>query len=971
VQPAASWEHHNVSAPPPRALYVSPVAPQLVAGPLLEREHELAEIDRCLEAARVGNGSLALLEGPGGIGKTRLLAEARRSAAAAGLTVLNARGAELEREFPYGVVRQLLEPALATGEHRELLAGAAALAAPLFALDSETGARDRTEALSAERPGAVLHGLYWLCTNLAHKGPVLVAVDDAHWADRASLRFLAYLAGRLEQMPIALVVAARPAEAEHERDLLGGLALGPTTVLMRPHPLSPRATHELLAAGLSGEPAQPFVDACHAASGGNPFLLGELIRGLAADGVPPTAAESERVATLAPPTLARALVARLRRLRAGALGLARGVSVLGADAELRRAGTLAELDDPGPVADLLAHAGILEPGRPLAFAHPIVRSAIYRDIPTAERGRMHAAAARMLAAEGAPADQVGSHLLATEPAAEPAVVETLLAAARSALRSGAPDSAVAYLRRALAEPPPQQARSGLLLELGFAESHAREPAAAEHLREAVVLASGRHELLAGTLALGRTLMNSGRTTDALEAFRQTAERAGREDEHDRLVLEGALLGAAQLDRRGAALAADLARRLRARVEERTVAPASVFGPLAAAACLAGEPAEQVTELAERALRGNERVLPEAIDRPPGFYAATHALAAAERFERAGRLYDLTLADARRLGSALHFVLASAFRAALQYRAGRVRDAEADARQGLGADPAQAPPAWAALAAATLACALCERGELAEAEAELERYWPGQEHAGTLTYADLLWARGRLRLLQARAEEALEDLLAAGLLLEQLHAPNPAYARWRSDAALALAALEQKDESHRLCVEEIELARAFGAPGTLGAALRAAGLVEGDERGLELLHLAASTLSRSHATLEHARALTDLGAALRRGGRRSESRDPLRQALDLAHRCGATALADRARTELTASGARPRRTMLTGVEALTPSERRVAEMAASGMSNREIAQALFVTLRTVEIHLTHSYQKLDITSREELPKALEP
>jgi len=947
------------------------VAPQLVAGPPLEREGELAEIERCLETARAGGGSLALLEGPGGIGKTRLLTEAQRAAATAGLTVLRARGAELECEFPYGVVRQLLEPALAAGEQSDLLAGAAALAAPLFALDPEPAARDHAEALSAERPAAVLHGLYWLCTNLAHKGPVLMAVDDAHWADHASLRFLAYLGGRLEQLPIALLLAARPAEADDERDLLDTLALGPTAVLIRPQPLSRHATREVVAAGLGGGPEEPFVDACYSASRGNPFLLRELIRELAANAVPPIAAQSERVPTLAPPTLARAVVGRLRRLAAGALELARAVSVLGPDAGLRRVGMLAELDDPGPVADLLADAGILEAGRPLAFAHPIVRGAIYRDMPTAERARLHAAAARMLAAEAAPADRVGSHLLATEPAAEREVVETLRAAARSALRSGAPDSAVAYLRRALAEPPPQQARSALLLELGFAESHAREPAAAEHLRQAVELAPGSQELLAGTLALGRTLMNSGRTRDAVEALRETAQGLASEDEHAQLMLEGALLGAAQIDRGGAALATDLARRLRGRVEDRADAPASVFGPLAAAACLAGEPAEQVAELAERALRGNERVLPEAIDRPPGFYAATHALAAAERFERARRLYDLTLADARRLGSALHFVLASAFRAALEYRAGRVADAEADARQALGADPAQAPPAWAALAAATLACALCERGQLAESDAELERHWPGQEHAGMLTYADLLWARGRLRLLQARPADALQDLLAAGQLLEQLQAPNPAYARWRSDAALALAALEQKDESRRLCAEELRLAHAFGAAGTLGAALRPAGLVEGGEEGLELLHEAVSTLSRSQATLEHARALTDLGAALRRAGRRSESREPLRQALDLAHRCGATALAERARTELTASGARPRRTMLTGIEALTPSERRVAEMAAGGMTNREIAQALFVTLRTVEIHLTHTYQKLDITSREDLPNALEP
>jgi DNA-binding CsgD family transcriptional regulator len=129
------------------------------------------------------------------------------------------------------------------------------------------------------------------------------------------------------------------------------------------------------------------------------------------------------------------------------------------------------------------------------------------------------------------------------------------------------------------------------------------------------------------------------------------------------------------------------------------------------------------------------------------------------------------------------------------------------------------------------------------------------------------------------------------------------------------------------------------------------------------------LEDSPAELEHARALTDLGAALRRTGKRSEAREPLRAGLDLAQRCHATALVQRAHDELVASGARPRRFLLTGVDSLTASERRVAEMASEGLTNREIAQALFVTEKTVEGHLGHAYRKLDVRSRSELPRAL--
>jgi DNA-binding CsgD family transcriptional regulator len=177
------------------------------------------------------------------------------------------------------------------------------------------------------------------------------------------------------------------------------------------------------------------------------------------------------------------------------------------------------------------------------------------------------------------------------------------------------------------------------------------------------------------------------------------------------------------------------------------------------------------------------------------------------------------------------------------------------------------------------------------------------------------------------------------------------------------------EARALATEEVALAQAFNGPRTLGIALRAAGLAEGGKRGIDLLRQAVSVLEGSGARLEHARAMTDLGAALRRAGQRAESREILRPALDLVHRCGALALTERTRTELIAAGGRPRRLVLSGLDSLTPSERRVAQFAAAGLSNRDIAQNLFITTRTVEGHLTHAYQKLGITSREQLPAAL--
>jgi DNA-binding CsgD family transcriptional regulator len=182
-------------------------------------------------------------------------------------------------------------------------------------------------------------------------------------------------------------------------------------------------------------------------------------------------------------------------------------------------------------------------------------------------------------------------------------------------------------------------------------------------------------------------------------------------------------------------------------------------------------------------------------------------------------------------------------------------------------------------------------------------------------------------------------------------------------------LDEREEARRLGSEEVELARQWGAPRALGKALRTAGLVEGGEAGLSLLRAAVDVLQDSPALLERARALTELGAALRRANRRAEAREPLRQGLEVAHGCGAKPLAQRAHTELVATGARPRRLALSGVEALTPSERRVADMAADGMTNRDIAQALFVTPRTVEVHLSNAYRKLGISARSQLSDAL--
>jgi len=265
---------------------------------LLERDAALARIDQCLRDAIAGAGSLLLLEGPAGIGKTRLVVAAGQHGRELGLTALSARGSELERDFAYGLVRQLFEAPLVAAsplERADLLSGAAGHAATLFGVAA--GRDDIADAL-LDPSFAILHGLYWLCANLGRRTPLLLCIDDVHWADQASLRFLHYLGRRLQELPIAVVAATRPAGPVDGSPLLAALAADPSVEVLELAPLSQQAVAELmgLAFGTDVEPA--FAAACHEVTGGVPFLVRELLRTIAEERIEPTSAACSRVAGL-------------------------------------------------------------------------------------------------------------------------------------------------------------------------------------------------------------------------------------------------------------------------------------------------------------------------------------------------------------------------------------------------------------------------------------------------------------------------------------------------------------------------------------------------------------------------------------------------------------------------------------------------------------------------------------------------
>jgi DNA-binding NarL/FixJ family response regulator len=922
-------------------------------GRLLERDGELASLDALIEEAAAGQARLALIEGPAGIGKTRLVAEARRQAAGKGFRVLAAQGGELEREFPFGVVRQLFEAELVRDEARTL-AGAAGPARAVF---EPADGRDASEP-AADPSFASLHGLYWVTLNLSEHGPLLLAVDDLHWCDPPSLRFLAYLRRRLEELPVLVVCGLRSSELGADEPLVGEIAGDSLTVVIRPRPLSEPAVADLVRGRLHEVADDAFSAACHTATGGNPLLLNELLKVLDAERVRPDRAHVGLVADLGPRAASRAVLLRLGRLSEDAATVARALAVLGDGADLSTVAALAELDEAraGSAVAALARAEILRAEPPLAFVHPVVGHAVRQDVPPGERELQHGRAARLLADVGAPVEQVAAHLRTTPTRGEAWVVETLRSAAKAARRKGAADSAVAYLARALAEPPSPERRAEVLLELGRAEALTSGPAAAEHLREAYeALRDPQARGMAAQL-LGRALLFTGFPEEGAGVVRRAAAELPSELEDLRKSLEAfelfsVLFGAADREE------------LRRLERHRALPMEEGVGAKLLAAIAAQDwvyscgPADACVELSLAALAGGELI---AADNGLLATCAITNLVFADRQE-ALDWWQVARTDAHGRGSLFAISALSLWWGFTQYWRGELGEAEESLRAALGEFELYGVQQAQIYCDAFLAAVLRERGDLDGARRALERSRdPGGEDDGAR-----YWLNTHIELLNAerRFDEALAAADDYAGRFDHI-VRNPMDAPWRSHKALALAGLGRHEEGLPLVEEELRLARAWGAPGTVARSLRVLGMLKRD-RGLDRLVEAVEVVAPSPARLEHAKALLALGTALRHARRPTDARDPLRRALELADVCGTPALADQARSELHAAGGRPRTTALTGPASLTPSELRIADLAAAGRTNRDIAQELFVTPKTVERHLGNVYRKLGIRTRQRL------
>jgi DNA-binding CsgD family transcriptional regulator len=655
---------------------------------------------------------------------------------------------------------------------------------------------------------------------------------------------------------------------------------------------------------------------------------------------------------------------RLARLGPETTAVARAVAVLGENADLPAIGSLAGIDEEAVAgaSAALARAEILRPERPLGFVHPLVRDAVYHDLPLGERELAHARAARMLADAGASPEQVAAHLLAVPRRGEQWVFDLLSAAAREAMRKAAPESAVAYLRRALDEPPPPEQLPRVQFELGVAEMLTRGPAALEHLEAAYEGIDDPVQRAAVAGMLGRALLFTGRPQEGTDLARDAAAALPPEAAEMRAQMDAFDLVTVWF---GVREPSELDRLLPWR--EPLGADAAVSDKMhAAIAGLAwiyeGGPASSCASLALDAISDGALI---AADNGLLAFGATSTLVLCDR-EEALDASNAQMADAYQRGSLFSMSGIHLWRGFLHLWRGELPEAEELLRTAFESHERWGYGSNAHIYTAGFFCStMIARGDL---EAAREGLMAREIDPEPISDGARFWLDARVELLLAegRYEEAVE---AADEMARRFpHWSFPPASRWRAHKALALGSLGRVDEAVEVASEEVSLARACGAPTGLGRALRVLGTVQGAD-GFSSLWEALDVLEGTPSRLEHARALAALGAQLRRSDVAAEAQTHLVHALEVAEACGAGSVASFVRGELESSGVSPSVSAPSGIRALTDTQRRVAALAAEGHSEREIAQAMFVTPNAVDFQLGDVYRKLGVSTRDELALAL--
>lgn len=888
-------------------------------------------------------GVSLLVEGDMGTGKSYMLRTALRIARGKDFEVISARARQSERALPGGVLHQVRDQVL-----------------------SVRGGPGIGPSGPAETAAVTTHRLV---SALADGTPLLVCVDDLQWTDGDSLHWLGHLMARLEGLPIVLLCTLGRDYA-HPRD---GEQRTPGTATLTD--VVPGFHQRLLLQGLNddcvgyllaryfGEPVSTdLARACRAATGGNPLLVQSLQRELQRSGTSLAELPAERVADIGSVEVADTLVSRVEPWFPGAGRALEAVAVMSPVSHCAVVARLVGVTSE-QAADMLytfVRCGILvKTAAGVGFGQPMVRASFLTAMPPSERARLHAETARVLHEEAAPCGDIIGHLIVAAPIGESWASQLLVGAADAALAEGDVKKARTCLERALDECGPAE-QAVLLRRLGHVVLIDDPDAAIVSLRSSLRILQGAGE--ERVLVLLHLLQAIVLTGDMAEASR-VAEAALTELEHDDAAVESrravaAVAGVLALMREGGAGPVAL---------EMSTDPSRVpwvrrleAAWLALSAQWRGSGRVEAVRWARLGLdqtsaQVHAHVLPRLWLVLALFYAGEQA----EAVEKCRAIVD----QATAAGSRTMAALARSVLAECAFRTGRIKEAAAEAREALEYGRGRV---WlgSAQARCWLGGILLESGEIDRAQ-ELLADDGALSSTPDVLRPQLLFHRGRLQIEVGWTAAGLADLEECGRQLSQRGCLNPAVFPWRSEAALAHAQLGDPAAADRLAREELDLAREWGAPTAIGVALRALGLLARGDQRTAYLGEAVGVLREAGAPLEEARAMRDLGREFLRTGKARQARAELRTALGLAQKCGADGLVDTLGRDLVEAGARPRRGTEIGLASLTPAEHRTALLAARGLTNREIANRLYVTRRTVEMHLSRVYRKLSISDRRDL------
>jgi DNA-binding CsgD family transcriptional regulator len=935
---------------------------------IFERESELAAVDEALaeltglrrdgvEPSDRPRGALLAFAGRAGIGKTTLLAEVHRRAATRGCTVLSARGGDQEQRVAFHVARQLLQPQFAGSAETDLRASMGSwydIVGPALGLCAPTGGAPPDQQ-------GLRDGLDWVLTHLAAlRAPMVLVLDDAHWADAESLSWLAAFAPRAEQLPLLVVVAYRPDELPDHAESFKGL---PGRAGGRPldlEPLSAAAVARLVREALGAQADDAFCRECWAVTAGNPFETVELIAKVRDRGLTPTETGAHLLRDLAAAVKGSGLVARLERLGTSTVRFAWACAVLGTEIHPLLAAAVAGLghEEAADAADALRGARILTGAETLEFVHPLIATAVYRAIPPGIRVALHGQAAWCLINDGQGPSAAARHLLETHPDGDNWVVQQLRAAAEETLRAGAPDAARSYLARALREPPLYEDRAAVLYALGSASLLTEPATTVNHLRaaleEPIAEARLRQHIV---YRLSQVLAHSDRLAEASDTLAREIRVTADARVKLRMVAEQFMWDAFRADEPDHPSRSRRLTKLADRLSGRDLTERYIIGLRTWDAVLRGEPAHIALHHAERALAGGLGwAEPDRGFEVPVLVAL--AFMYADRPGRTEELFATGIADFERQGwRGAHLSFAYTLLAYVRYRRGRLSEAEDFVRAGLRLAERVGPgtPAhWYAVG--TLIEVLLARGRITEAAQVAEDYSFGAPFPAAVVFPDAQTVHGELLLARGRTKEAAEELAAAGRRLEPRGMRNPAWCPWQ----LHLARAESHDTPERAvatALEAVARARQFATPSAIGQALRTAAEVSSGSARIKYLEESVAHLERSPAAYELACALVALGTELRLTGRPGDAAEHLYRGLDAAVQCGADGLAETARDELAAAGLRPRRLHSTETDTLTSRERAAANLAAQGRTEAEIARELHMDEPTAVRLLSAVYRKM--------------